>query len=83
MKLTPAQSSVLGYIRGGWELGSTHAFSSRKWIQKGGIGRGGESINVHPKTFVKLLNLKLVVFKEKKHSCSVYQLTELGKTVKL
>ena len=83
MKITPAQASLLRYMRVGWELGHSSSYGSRTWVQKGGCGKGGESINVHPKTFQKLLSNNLIEVDGKRHMTSIYKLTELGKTIQL
>lgn len=83
MKTTSAQRHVLRYMRSGWELGHSKSYINRRWLQKGGCGKGGESINVHPKTFNSLLSNKLIEFKRKTPTASIYQLTELGKTIQL
>lgn len=81
MKLSPAQAIILDYMRDGWELGHSKSYYNRRWLQKGGCGKGGESINVHPKTFEHLLSKKLIEFKDKTPTASIYKLTELGKTI--
>ena len=42
-KLNPAQLGVLKLMAEGWELGvSSSAQGSRAWLQKEGLGKGGE-----------------------------------------
>ncbi len=42
-KLTDTQQEVLDLINDGWELGSDVTMSGGYWLQKEGIGRGGET----------------------------------------
>ena len=42
-KLTANQQEVIDLIKQGWELGSSISINGKCWIQKGGLGRGGES----------------------------------------
>ena len=49
-KLTPIQQEVIDLINQGWELGSSITLDGRCWIQKGGLGRGGESKKVSSST---------------------------------
>lgn len=83
IKISSSQASVLQYMRSGWELGHSLGYKSRIWLQKNGIGKGGESINVPAKSFGKILAYNLIELKEKRYPTHIYQLTELGKTIKL
>lgn len=48
-KLTPEQQEVIDLIKEGWELAVDVSINGRCWLQKGGIGRGGETRVVkHP-----------------------------------
>ena len=49
-KLTPTQQEVIDLIKQGWELGSSLSIDGRCWIQKGGLGKGGEAKNVSSST---------------------------------
>ena len=49
-KLTPIQQEVIDLMKQGWELGSSLDLSGRCWLQKGGLGRGGESKTVTSST---------------------------------
>lgn len=61
MKLPTKAYDVVLKLRAGWELGQSTAFGhERCWIQKDGIGRGGESINIHGNTLQALLRRGLV-----------------------
>jgi hypothetical protein len=52
MKITPAQQKIINMMNGGWNLGRSHC--GRSWLQKGGIGRGGEVLSVRSDVFLKL-----------------------------
>jgi hypothetical protein len=43
VKLTKAQYRILNLMYSGWELGLNNDYQGKCWIQKGGLGRGGES----------------------------------------
>ena len=47
MKLTNAQQRVLDKMYNGWELGQSTGINQRWWLQKDGLGRGGEVIEVN------------------------------------
>ena len=49
-KLNPIQQEVIDLINQGWELGSDTTINGRCWMQKGGLGKGGESKNVSHST---------------------------------
>lgn len=60
MKLTKLQQEVIDYMKKGWELGSSTAISSRSWLQKDGLGRGGETRNVNGNTVSALCEKGLI-----------------------
>jgi len=45
-KLTPVQQEVIDLMKQGWELGSDSTIDGKCWIQKGGLGKGGEAKTV-------------------------------------
>lgn len=49
-KLTPIQQEVIDLMKQGWELGGSMGIGSRSWLQKGGLGKGGESKEVKSST---------------------------------
>lgn len=49
-KLTPTQQEVMDLIGQGWELGSSLTIDGRCYLQKGGLGKGGETKNVSSST---------------------------------
>ena len=48
MKLSKTQQEVINKMKDGWELGRTTMglYSPRCWLQKGGLGKGGPTIDV-------------------------------------
>lgn len=54
-KLSKAQQGVLAMMADGWELGSSSTFTGGSWLQKGGLGRGGESRVVSSATVTALV----------------------------
>ncbi len=87
MKLTKKQIEILTLMNLGWELGKNTSTSARNishnrvwWLQKGGIGRGGESKEIHGK--VNILNLyqeKLILSTGFNFPSEKYYLTKKGK----
>lgn len=63
-RLTPAQRAILEKLKAGAELGVRHPFHSpigpREWVQEGGVGSGGVSVDVRPGTASNLHELGLV-----------------------
>jgi hypothetical protein len=67
---------VILKMRSGWQLGESTAFGrSRSWLQKGGIGRGGETITVHGNTVAALRQRKLIELVGKDFPTQCYRLT--------
>ena len=60
MKLSKAQQEVWDKINNGWELGRATGFHSYSMIQKGGIGKGGESIKIRTSTVFALVGKGLI-----------------------
>ena len=55
-------AEILERMRNGWELGlSSCGMHSRAWIQKGGLGRGGESATVSRYALRRLRQKGLIV----------------------
>jgi len=50
MKLTEKQQQVIDLMQDGWQLGRDNHNNGRSWLQKGGIGHGGESVSVSRST---------------------------------
>jgi len=47
---TKSQLEILRLMASGWELGLECVMLARYWMQKGGLGYGGEARNVHATT---------------------------------
>ena len=59
------QAEVLRLMAEGWELGHDTAFGARGggcwgWLQRGGLGRGGECIDVHGSVAKALIRRGLI-----------------------
>lgn len=54
MKLSTAQQDVVNRMRDGWELGAPMTPDGGVWLQQGGLGKGGNSKQVHANTFNSL-----------------------------
>lgn len=60
-KLTERQLHVVRRMCEGWELGLEQGYrGSFWWLQKNGLGKGGDCENVHASTAESLLKLGLV-----------------------
>jgi len=60
-KLSITQQYVIDLMKKGWELGVSTSIHGRCRLQRGGLGRGGESINVNPVTIRALRKQGLIV----------------------
>lgn len=73
--LTPKQREVVDRLREGWELGVSKSLDrQRVWIQKNGVGRGGESVDLRPRTFEALKSAGLLVPSKSKYPTYAYVL---------
>lgn len=64
-KLSATQLHILELMNDGWELGHSRGMYPGFWIQKNGIGKGGESKSISSATFHVLLDTKSIEkFKE-------------------
>lgn len=79
-KLSETQREVLRLMADGWELGSTGGFEPRYWLQKGGLGKGGETKDIRSTTYLSLLGLGLIEQAAHKFPFVYYRLTEKGKS---
>lgn len=63
-RLTPARRAILEKLQAGAELGVRHPFhlpiGPREWVQEGGVGSGGASVDVRPGTASSLLELGVI-----------------------
>ncbi len=60
-ELSPKQKEIVDLMRNGWELGSSMSLNGGDWIQKGGLGRGGESKNVNANTSYALYKKGVII----------------------
>jgi hypothetical protein len=67
MKTWIKAEEILNLMKAGWELGSSHECSgrsylssNRSWLQRNGLCKGGDVIDVHSKTIDKLLKENLI-----------------------
>ena len=66
VKLTPTMKEVMVKIREGWAVGYSHGLNPHAWIQKNGVGRGGEAMHVRLDTFFALHDSGLIFRRAKK-----------------
>lgn len=59
-KLSKTQQEVLHMMRNGWELGTSSGLHGRSWLQRGGLGRGGEVKRVSYATVYSLFKAGLI-----------------------
>ena len=79
VKLTKAMKAVLGLMASGWGLGAgSGIMAGRPWLQKGGIGRGGETINTNWNT-VAALGFRKLIKQHYKFPTATFSLTPLGR----
>ncbi len=83
MKLTTNQIEVIKLMREGWQMGHSAVMTRRTWLQKDGVGRGGESKDVNKNTFNSLVFKNLLNQDKYSFPTVTYKLTELGKTLKI
>lgn len=79
MKLTKPQEEVLNLMSEGWDLCVSNSIEARKWLQKNGCGKGGETKIVSKSVFNILINKKLIFNPEYSFPTNVYYLTTLAK----
>lgn len=82
MKLSPKLIEILKLMNDGWELGFHEGVSSMGfWIQKNGLGHGGESKQIHGRTNVYKLKIAGLIDNDGKHHfpTTPYFLTDKGK----
>jgi hypothetical protein len=76
MKLSKTQQEIVDRLNNGWELGAMSDMSGRCWIQKPGLGRGGESHNVSSATIHALVKKGVLVYGEYKYPWREIHLVE-------
>ena len=73
-KLTKAQQHVLDRMSNSWELGISHSFGMRCWLQQGGIGEGGQSEDIRYSTLKVLFRKGFIKQAGKKGAAMTFQL---------
>ena len=81
MKLSKTQKNVIQLMQDGWELGRDN-YRNRAWLQKNGLGCGGDTVDVNMNTFNSLYDKNLFTVKYN-FPTSLCVLTKLGKTINL
>lgn len=85
MKLSKTQLEILKFMGYGWELGQMLCtnLSVRCWLQKNGIGKGGECKKIkNSKSVIKLRELSFIKINQgdpSYFSGCTYKLTDKGK----
>jgi hypothetical protein len=75
-KLSKNQQEVIDKMRAGWELGQDMSFQGWAWLQKGGLGKGGESMNVKLNTFHSLRERGIIRCVSQKFPTARYELSD-------
>lgn len=82
-KLSKTQRELLEKIASGeWELGTSTTIASRRhhaWIQRGGIGRGGETVGVSRATVHALFRRGMIAHGDKSFPTRTWKVTEKGR----
>jgi len=60
MKLSKTQQEVIDLMKNDWELGTSMSGEHHSWLQKGGLGKGGESKTVSSATVHALYRKGLI-----------------------
>jgi hypothetical protein len=77
VKLTPLQRDVLQKMKDGWPMGVSYD-GDHRWLQKNGVGRGGECIRVHASTFKGLSLRGLIHMVKCNYPTRTWGITEAG-----
>jgi hypothetical protein len=83
IKISNTQKEIITLMREGWEMAKSNTMNARSWIQKNGIGKGGETKNLTVSTFISLCEKGIIEQKEYGFPSSTFKLTELGMTIEL
>jgi len=75
MKLSKTQQEVITLMQDSWELGCSHMWSTRCWLQKGHIGEGGKSKDIRCSTVSALVSKGLISRKGRKQGVMIFQLS--------
>lgn len=76
IKLSKLQQDVIDKLREGWELGLSMTMDGGAWMQKDGLGRGGESMNVKKNTFFALRDKGIIKRVSENFPTARYVLTD-------
>lgn len=80
-KISSTQAFVLNLLSNGWELGHSKGFKQNAWVQKGGVGRGGESRSISMATFNCLIEIKAIEITTSGYPTDKYKITESARKV--
>ena len=85
IKLSETQKDIVKLLQSGeWEIGySSGVRLSRGWMQKGGLGRGGEAKDINVATFRALKDKGLIEQGEYGFPTRHYIITDLCKQLQL
>jgi len=82
MRLGKRQKDILIKMSNGWELGITLTIHGGLWMQKGGLGRGGEAIrNISSDSVWSLYNKHLIKIAYRHFPTQGFVLTRSGKDI--
>ena len=77
MKLSKSQIKVINLMNDSWQLVSTMGLYNQVfWLQKGGCGRGGESINVNANTVRSLIKAGIITMNTREYPLQTYRQVE-------
>ncbi len=77
MKLSKPQQNIIDKMANGWELGWSHSFLVRCWLQKGGIGAGGQSEDVSDRSVSALFKQGLIKQAGRKNGAMIFELRQV------
>lgn len=75
-KLSATQQHVVDALRNGWELGEMMTMAGGCWMQKGGLGRGGECKEVRGSTVTALFKKNIIKQKSEEFPVRVFELAD-------
>lgn len=76
-KLSKVQQEVIELMKAGWELGVSSGAVPRAWLQKNGVGRGGETKKLAISTYHKLRDLGYFIMVHDGFPVKKYRLKEI------
>lgn len=74
MKLSKAQAEVVAKMEAGWELGWSSSMDGRVWLQEGGVGKGGQSLNIRTSTATALKKAGVITVTRHEYPTMKYRL---------